>query len=284
MYFKSLENISTTVLTDTFNRAFEGYEIPLRFEVPAFERKLYIEHFSPKHSVGAFNEQDELVGFIIHCDSLYDKNVIYNAGTGVVSVYRGHGLTKAMYRHAIEQFKQQQIKEVVLEVLVNNKPAYKSYIDSGFVKVRNFKSYKGSLIDGVVKHDIKKVAITETSLAVLKDMASIKPSWQNDFQAMLLSKDFAQMYVAYQGKMPIGYLIYNPNGKRIHQIAVAVTHRRQGVGSSLLAALYQEFPDVYTIINIDTKDEGIHSFFTAKGFESLVELDELVMSLGNSSC
>src|SRR5690606_5180170 len=282
MYFKNLENISTAVLTDTFNRAFEGYEIPLRFEVPAFERKLHVEHFSPKHSVGAFNEQDELVGFIIHCDSLYDKNVIYNAGTGVVPAYRGNGVTKAMYRYAIEQFQQQQITEVVLEVLVNNKPAYKSYVDSGFVKVRNFKAYKGSPKDEVLQHDIMKVAITEDSLVAVKGMTTLKPSWQNDFQAMLLSEEFAEMYMAYEGEKPIGYLIYNPLAKRIHQIAVAPTHRKQGVGSSLLAALYKEHPDVYTIINIDANDEVIHSFFIQKGFESLVELDELVLSLGNS--
>jgi ribosomal protein S18 acetylase RimI-like enzyme len=281
MYFNNLENISVEVLTDTFNRAFEGYEIPLRFEVPAFERKLHVEHFSPKHSVGAFNEQGELVGFIIHCDSLYNKKIVYNSGTGVLPAYRGNGITKEMYRYAKEQFLQQGITEVILEVLVNNKPAYKSYIDSGFVKSRNFKSYKGAPIEQIIRYRIEKVTITEASLEAVKDMTSIKPSWQNDFQAMLLSKDFAQMFVAYQDEMPMGYLIYNPNGKRIHQIAVAATHRRLGVGSSLLAALYQEFPDVYTIINIDANDEAIHSFFTAKGFESLVELDELVMSLDN---
>ncbi len=277
MYFKNLENISTEILTDTFNRAFEDYEIPLRFEVPAFERKLHAEHFSPAHSVGAFNEKDELVGFIIHCDSVYDKNILYNAGTGVVSDYRGNGLTKAMYRYAIEKFKQQNIREVVLEVLVNNTPAYKSYLDSGFVKARNFKAYKGSPKTDTIKHEIKKVAIDDTSLEAIKNFATTKPSWQNDFQAMELSKDFVEMYWAVSGEKPIGYVIYNPAAKRIHQIGVAPDYRRQGVGSSLLAALYAQHPNEYTIINIDTDDPAIHHFFRNKNFETLIELDELVL-------
>lgn len=276
MYFKNLENISTAVLTDTFNRAFEGYAIPLCFEVSVFERKLHVEHFSAKHSVGAFNEQDELVGFILHCDSLYDKKVIYNGGTGVVPAYRGNGITKAMYRYAKEQFAQQGITEVILEVLVNNTPAYKSYIYSGFVKSRNLKTYKGEPRHDVVNHEVRKVAITEEALGEVKGMATTKPSWQNDFQAMLLSADFVQMYVAYEAETPIGYVIFNPQSKRIHQIAVASTHRRQGVGSSLLAALYKEFPEVYTIINIDADSAAIHSFFLGKGFERSIEQDELV--------
>jgi ribosomal protein S18 acetylase RimI-like enzyme len=277
MHFKNLKNISTQVLTDTFNKSFEGYEIPLHFEVSAFERKLHVEHFSPKYSVGAINDKDELVGFIIHCDSVNNAHILYNCGTGVLPAYRGKGLTKAMYQYFFNQLKQTHHQELVLEVLVDNQPAYKSYLASGFVLNRHFISYKGRSKKSIINHDIKIEELNQDLEKKLKPFMSIKPSWQNDFQAMRLSESFLEVFGAYDGQKLIGYLFYNPLSKRIHQLAVHPDYRRLGVGSSLLGYLSKKYPDEFTIINIDHRHPEIHSFLNQHDFKSLVKLDELIL-------
>src|SRR5690606_33909832 len=109
----------------------------------------------------------------------------------------------------------------------------KSYLDSGFEKSRNFLSYKGSPKVIIINYQIKKDAVTEAILKDLESFYTIKPSWQNDSQAVMLSKDFVKFYGAYDNQNLIGGLIYNPLTKRIHQIAVHPDHRNKGVGSSL---------------------------------------------------
>ncbi len=276
--FNSLENCSTEQLTYAFNRAFEGYEIPLRFEVVDFERKLKVENFSPKHSVGAFNQKGELVGFIIHCVA-DDAKKLYNAGTGVFAEYRGEKLTKKMYEFGLENSLFNGMTEIILEVLVNNQPAYKSYLNVDFEFKRNFNSYKGFPNIMNLKHPIEKVELTHDLLSKFQQIARTQPSWQNNFQTMQLSKDFLEVYVAKIDSIEVGYILFNPLSKRIHQIAVLQEFTNQGIATSLLSQLYKNHPCTYTIINVDANDSTLNNWLQNNGFENFVSLDELVLAL-----
>lgn len=272
--FDTLASCSMATINAAFNRAFEGYEIPLYFELSDFERKLQVEHFSPQHSIGAFNENQELVGFVIHCLSA-DGQQLYNAGTGVIAAYRGANITKRMYAFAKEQGLFHHINEVVLEVLVNNRPAYKSYVDVGFQLGRHFASYKGIPTKGEVKHRVEKGKLTDTILEAALHIAETVPSWQNNFLAMSLSKDFLEVYYVQVDREIVGYLFYNPLSKRIHQLAVARTYRHQGIATSMLLTLYNHHPYLFTMINIDRRDTVLQGWLHYIGLEPLVFLDEL---------
>jgi ribosomal protein S18 acetylase RimI-like enzyme len=278
IHFNSLEHCTIEQLTSAFNHAFEGYEIPLRFEVKDFERKLKVENFSAQHSIGAFNEKNELVGFILHCVS-DDAAKLYNAGTGVITQYRGAKVTQKMYAYGLENGFFKGIREVVLEVLVNNKPAYKSYLNVGFKNVRTFNTYKGLLSTINAKHAVEQVALTHDLLTKFRQMATTAPSWQNDFSAMNRSKDFLEVYVVRMNSEEAGYILFNPLSKRIHQLAVAQCLRNQGIATSLISCLYKKHSFPYTIINVDSSDDAQNNWLQSVGFENVVSLYEMIWEL-----
>ncbi len=260
--------------------------------------------------MGVFNEDGTLVGFILHCAAKHRPELVYNGGTGVLPAYRGRGLTKAMYAHFFQQIDELGIEEVVLEVLENNKIAYACYEYSGFKRSRKLLSYKWTPGDTAVAgtETSAEVSVASANQAAespsgsvnlpaepitsfpiriarssyqaaleseCRSFLSILPTWQNDFQAMELTKDDLQAYLAHSDEEFVGYLLYNTRSKRIHQLAVRPDYRRTGVGQALLRKTLTEHPHLTTIINIDDRDPSLPSFLKKHGFQDLVRLYEM---------
>lgn len=90
MDFKTLENISDTIILEAFNAAFSDYFIPLFFDWNSLQLKLYSESIDRNVSVGCF-DGDKLVGFMLHGMNAVDGiKTVYNAGTGVLAEARAH--------------------------------------------------------------------------------------------------------------------------------------------------------------------------------------------------
>lgn len=280
MHFSNLESVSTETLKDAFNYAFSDYEIPLHFESEAFTRKLKVENYNSSLSVGAFDENNQLVGFIMHSNKVNpDEKVIYNGGTGVIPTHRGKGITKQLYQFFFQEIMPKDTQKVILEVLSNNTPAYKSYVASGFVKARSLSTIKGTPQNTTKNHKVESVDFDQISIEELLQMNSITPTWQNDFQAMQFSKDFIEIFVVKHENRVVGYLIYNTIVPRIHQIAVHPDFRNQGIGSSLLAHLVSIHPKEMTLINIEDTETSLLNFFQKHGFKEIVTLDELICQM-----
>jgi len=133
MIIKQLHTTSIHTIIDCFLLAFDQYFV----EMPS-DKVYYIERWKAAQvdfalSYGMFDDE-KLVGFILHAiDKRFGVLTAYNAGTGVISEYRGKRIVKALYQFAIEDLKQNGIKKSTLEVITENEKAIKAYEGIGYM-------------------------------------------------------------------------------------------------------------------------------------------------------
>ncbi len=277
--FKNLENISTDTLLNTFNEAFSVYMIPMNLSKETFEWKIKSENFNPKYSVGAF-DKEQLVGLILHCTD--DKNapeIIYNGGTGVIESYRSQSITQRMYEYIIPFMKADGYNKVMLEVIEGNLPAYHTYLKIGFEEVRKFNSFKGlpqlNHTNTLVKIQIED----EFDAYEYQSFGTTQPSWQNANHSLNRVANTLKLITAKLESTTVGYIIYNPQLKRINQIAVLQQYRNQGIGQALIHYILDSFSEEINIINIDEDDANTIQFFKSRGLTNHVNLFEMVKEI-----
>ena len=89
-----------------------------------------------------------------------------------------------------------------------------------------------------------------------------------------------QVAVAYEQDEPIGYIAYDKTSCGIWQIAVHPDHRRQGIGTSLLAFAANHTPsEKISVSNVDDRIESLTKFLTHYGFGISIILHELELKL-----
>ncbi|WP_052248392.1 GNAT family N-acetyltransferase [Chryseobacterium taiwanense] len=153
MEIKSLSNISSDVLFDTFQKAFAAYEMQLKKE--ELLEMLKRRGFTPELSFAAF-DGDVMVSFTFNgIDTFNGVQTAYDTGTGTLKEYQGKGLATQVFNHSIPYLKKAGVEEYVLEVLQHNTSAVSVYTKIGFEIVREFYYFrkKAEEIKNTVKTD-----------------------------------------------------------------------------------------------------------------------------------
>lgn len=234
-------------LRHTLNAAFADYITPFQLNEEQFAFKLHAESVSLEHSVGVFIA-DELVAFMLHgLRTQAGKQIVYNSGTGVLPAYRGQGLVGKMYAYTLPIMQEQGIAAMQLEVLEENSSAIRAYEKNGFQIRRKLLCFAGSAQNEQPKGAAEIRSLADYTQQPLQSFWDVQPSWQSSMQSMDIVQPKA--LGAFINDQLIGYILYNPTYKRMYQLAVASTHRRQGIASQLLAALSQELPGATIALN-----------------------------------
>ena len=161
---RTLENISTERLLETFNLSFSDYIVPFYLTKEQLENKIQSESIKLEFSVGAF-EDNRLIAFILHgYDTIDNLKIVYNAGTGVIPAKRGNKLTAKLYEYALTILHKNDIDKVLLEVITTNKAAIKTYKNIGF-KIR-----------GGIEHALG-VFVSHVDIGSPADLAGLKVSF-----------------------------------------------------------------------------------------------------------
>lgn len=275
--FKFLKNVKKEEFLEVFNNATSEFFVPTTLTKEQLAEKIKAEGIDLSLSVGAYH-QKKLIGFILHAKN---NKKLYNAGTGVLSNFRGNNLTSKMYDYAIPLFKSFQMDKVSLEVDSSNESAMRTYRKIGFKKWRTVESLKGK-----TKIEIKDNfynTLTMTDLPYYEYLVAymekdLIPTWQNN-EFCINNNDgvFVRKKVMLD-KVMIGYIIYNPIENRILQIWVKEAHRRKGIASFMVYKVFGNNASFY-VTNIDGQNFGIHSFFRSIGAESYQEQIEMELYL-----
>ena len=279
MQIKDLSGLSVHTLAECLNLAFSDYIIPLYVSAAQLGQKIIRERIVPSWSVGLF-DGNRLVGFILHGQGKYlEKDALYNAGTGILPPYRGHGYTMAMYHHLLPKMQGANISSVLLEVIDQNERALKVYQKLGFKTVRAVDCLKGKI------HSPKKIIhpngflleeITKPQWELLAQCFDYSPTWQNDLPALLNGRSQNTIFQARKDNKVAGYLIFSPRTFRIHSLGVLPVYRRQGIATALLNTLP---PGQWSIINIDQQNNSLLSFLQQQGWEKTIGQLEMVWHL-----
>ena len=233
-------------------------------------------------SVGAF-DGDRMIGFtLIGIDEWQGGLGAFDAATGIVEGYRGQGLTRAMFDHALPDLKVRGVESFVLEVLKDNEPAIRAYRKAGFEVSRELKCFELQIED-LQGRDADMVALPVRSVdrqvvSSLAESVDWPPSWENSFKAIDRIPDELVVVAAFDGEVCIGAVAYTPMLNWILTIVVEPSYRRQGVGRALIQGLVEALPEGIETVrlqNVDGADSGMASFLERVGFEPLVDQYEM---------
>lgn len=282
MEIRSLEGIDYKDILCVFNESFSDYFVPFKLSDEQLLSKMKADKTDLALSAGVFENQ-RLIAFILHgLDTINNQKVVYNGGTGVIPEKRGFGLTQKMYLFILSILEKRGVDKIILEVIAENTQAIKSYEKSGFIKVRDLACFKGNfnLNRTNKKIEIKKLLIYEWN--VMESFWDINPTWQNSKRVMDELKASNISFGAYIEGQLVGYVIYNPESKRIQQIATHKGFRKNGIASSLIIELTKKFGNGFSVINVDKKAENVTHFFDSIGFENYLNQQEMKLEINKN--
>ena len=234
-------------------------------------------------SPGAY-ERHRLVGFtLIGIDDVDDCLTAYDADTGIVPSFRGQGLAKRMFDHALPELRARGVQRFLLEVLQSNDRALRVYTKAGFSTTRELRSYTATKAHLALLPECDGLAVRVTDAAAFERLipeSNWTPSFENRFSAHRHLPDQVTFLAAYDGPACVGAAVYCGRLNWLLSLLVKPSHRRRGVGTALLrhvAAIMPENATRVAALNVDGGDAGMQAFFSAAGFDHLV--DQYEMSL-----
>lgn len=236
-------------------------------------------------SVGAF-DGDRLVGItLVGLDGWQDVPAAFDAGTGIVPHFRGSGLARRMFDHAVPRLKERGVQKFLLEVLQVNEPAIRAYRKSGFEITREFDCYELPLSEWKAHQDPPswQVRPIDRELAcTLSSFVDWYPSWENSFTSIRRIPDTVLSFGAFDGSDCVGEIVYYPLLNWIVSLVVRRDLRRRGVATALLAHLLTQMDpgkETVRLTNVDHSDEGMAAFFRSHGFRVFTTQYEMALAL-----
>lgn len=274
MEIRRLIQEDTGDLLNAVNGAFADYIVPFQLDAEQLQFKMTSEDVLPAFSVGVF-DAGKMVAFIMHGHrSPSGKRIVYNAGTGTLPAYRGKGLVGKMYDYILPFLKDQEIEQLVLEVIESNQQAIHAYEKSGFSNRRKLLCFGGSIAAKAVPGEYEIRPLNHLDWDILRSFGDIEPAWQN--AAATMENILPEAIGAFAGDELAGYILFNPERKRLYQLAVAPRHRRKGVATQLLNHIQQALPgQKIQCNNIDEAATGLKIFLEKQGLVN--ELNQLEM-------
>lgn len=280
--FKTLKNTDSEIIRQAINLGFSDYSIPLQFSPEHWGQKILAENIKWELSVGSF-DSDALVGVIMHGEKKATaEHLIYNGGTAVIPSHRGQQITRKMYSFILPKLKATTADKLILEVIDDNFPAITSYEASGFKTKRHLESYKGMLSDVMTNEAYAIKPLSTFDWALLQSFWDVKPTWQNDIEAVELSQMYLKSLGVFSENRLLGYIIYNPNTNRILQLAVSKLHRRQKIASTLLSKAIEHKETPLVVTNIDNAENDAIAFMKALGIPNFVNLFEMELPINRT--
>lgn len=280
MEFKNLENIDIEEVLSVFNASFSDYLVPFHLTLEQLRLKIETEKVDMSLSVGGFHS-GKIVSFILHGEKLEDgQKIVYNAGTGIMPEYRGQGLVRKMYEYILPILQDKKTDVVTLEVLEENQPAIRAYTNLGFNITRKLLCFKGN-IEHTEKHaEIQIREMSSFQWEKFKSFWDIEPSWQNSVVVLEHMHKDCVILGAFKKYELVGYAVYNPMTRKVHQIAVHKNNRKEGIGSGLFDMIKtMSEGQTITINNVDDSSESAYLFLTKLGLQNWVSQFEMTYKI-----
>ena len=282
-----LDRVSRRQLHSTFQEAFSDYTVDMS---SLTEERLHIRctknNVDWEVSVGAF-EGERMIGFtLVGVDHWQGSLGAFDAATGIMSGFRGRGLARAMFDHALPALRERGARKFVLEVIADNEPAIRAYKKAGFEIGRELRCFGLDLNRPASETDPPDpFPVRSVERRIINSLAGAvdwTPSWENSFGAIERIPDDLISVGAFDGETCVGTAVYSPAMNWIMTLVVEPSHRRQGIGSALVRNLAKAIPDEIPsvkLLNVDASDAGMRTFLDRLGFHHLIDQYEMVRQL-----
>lgn len=264
-------------LYDCFLTAFSDYAVDMQMSREQFQQRLTRDGVSLQHTAAAF-DGERMVGFCLNALGQWqEKQTAYDGGAAVIPEYRGRGVAKEMFAFLMPRLKETGVSQYLLEVLTSNTPAATLYRKLGFVETRRLAVFRSEPQKRTKGSDVIIRPLKRPDWQLFQTFWDGHPSWQNSIEAVDRVASERTIIGAYVNNECVGYGVVFVPSANLMQLAVAPQHRRQGIGSTILAALEQSEP--LKINNIDEELKPTLAFYEANGYKQVLEQFEMIKTL-----
>jgi GNAT superfamily N-acetyltransferase len=273
-------------LTQAFNRAFEGYFVPMAQTPASLLAMIAQTDVSLADSIVALDPDDAPAGIGLMA---VRPPRGWIAGMGLAVAWRGQGLGASMMRPLIDRARALGLARLQLEVLEQNTPARRLYTKLGFVEERPLLVFKGAplaLAEYRAPHadaGPQAVPVAE-ALEVFDAMHIVAPSWQRERATLgRLAGDLQALGLVDAGSLS-AYVLYSQTDSGTSLLdagARGATHalRQMDVGA-LVYALVARMPRApIRAINVPPGDP-LEAVLTALGCPLVSRQQEMMLPLG----
>jgi ribosomal protein S18 acetylase RimI-like enzyme len=279
MEIKSLETISFSTISASFNTAFNNYFVPINADPNYLSQRWKGARINPKLSVGTFDNEQLVAFMFIGIDQYYGKLTAHNDGTGVIPSYRGQRLVDKMYDYLIPQLKQKGVEQCTLEVIQANTRAQKVYARIGFKKFRSLNCYGGKLlpIPSSIPADINIKKTQSPNWSLYKSCFDFTPSWNAALACLRLTISQYQFFEIWKDQSFVGFAARDEKGF-IPSFGIHPQFRKLGYGQLLFEHIGQSLPKIRTN-NVEASALSTIQFLEKMGMENSINQFEMQLFL-----
>lgn len=218
-------------LVDQLNRGFEGYFLPIYFNVEMFSNMLRKDGIDLAESrVLVLDDQPCGIALIACRRSIHSSRL---AAMGIARDARGRGAGSWLMRVLIEEAYVRGDREMVLEVIEQNQPAVKLYRKYGFESVRRLVGYisRNKPVPELGKGEMQRVDLSELGQSIAQHGLPDLP-WQLSAESITQTNPPLHAY----RKGPAYVAISNPEAEHIviWSLLVAPEARGHGLSTEML--------------------------------------------------
>jgi GNAT superfamily N-acetyltransferase len=139
--------------------------------------------------------------------------------------------------------------------------------------------FKGSIDIPNTNNDFQIREMREYDWQKLYSFWDFKPSWQNNSTAVERLQQSNISIGIYENEKLLGYTIFNPKLKRLHQLSVDKNYRKRGIGRRLLKHISTNYGKDISITNIDNSSKETLKFLTGVGMNIYIKQHEMELTL-----
>lgn len=268
----------------TLLQAYSDYFVPFQLSEEQFENHITQNAVDLNRSVGAFTD-NKLIAFTLNGFGMWNgKETVYDAGTGVIPLYRSKGIGNRMFEFMMPELKETGIEQILLEVISHNEKAVGLYRKLGFEETRNLISYDRQTTHSFTpkaKNNLNIREIKTLDWNLMKTFCDGSATWQYSAESIERSLIKKITLGAYLDEKCVGYGIVSPKKGFIWQIAVDRNYRRKGIASNILAEMEIKIGNdkQLRVGNVDSKLGGTIAFLQKTGFDETLSQFEMIKTL-----
>ena len=253
MIVKPLNTIHFPTLIQVFLKAFDGYFVKMPNDENYYKQRWQTAKVDYNLSYGMF-DQEQLVGFIINAvDTIENRKIAYNTGTGVIPSYRGKKVIDKIYEFAKTDLKNKSFTHCTLEVITKNIAAIKVYKRIGFTINDTMYCFGGSfLLNSYEKVILKKVDFNNLPWLRIKNQELY--CW--DYRKEIIKNSNYDCYLIVKNNQPESYFIIHPETKAIAQFDLLT---KEASWNRLFSGIHQ-ISDTIKINNVNEKQKDKLNF------------------------
>ncbi len=271
--YRFLINTDLEHLLSILNEANNYSYLPVKYSMDEFKKIILSNGVDLSLSIGAYDKK-KLVSFVLIGKR---NNQLHQVLTTTLPEYdKNSQLLIKMYQYAIPLFKSFDLKTLTTEIAENNEALSKIYRRIGFKRWRNVLSLQGNFLskkETVPTLEFKPMSYYEFLIHYTEK--DVRPTWQSSEVAIENCERKLVILKALQNDELVGYIIFDSNDKRLLQIFVKKTMRRQGIGTAMMKYVLQN-GEHFKITPVDLQFFAIINFFKSFGAKEQAEQIELI--------